>query len=365
MKIINPLYDKAFKYLMENNKLAKKVLSVILDVDVTEVELSQQETIVPNQIKGLTMFRLDFKAVIREADGSKKTVLIELQKSKFSTDIQRFRNYLGTSYLVKKLDIEKKPDVAEEKPSEYHSIYPIIAIYILGYKLDDLPYLAVTVNRDVINSVNKKKLHVSSFFIEHLTHQSHIIQVVRLPPKQLTRLEKFLVLFNQAWCTDQEYILDLQNVPEEFEDIARYLQGPLMDDDFRRHLEAEEQLDYIFEEQEAKHLKEIEAERKQKEAERKQKEAERKQKEAERKLKEEAEKREQEANKQKEEAEKREQAERKLKEEAEEREQSERKLKEDLAINFARQLKKYGAPLNEIVKETGLPAEDIEKLEES
>ena len=226
---------------MENNKLAKKVLSVILDVEVMEVALSQQETIVPDKIKGLIMFRLDFKAVMREADGSKRTVLIELQKSKFLTDIQRFRNYLGANYLEKKKDHEKKPDVAEEKPSEYQSIYPIIAIYILGYKLDDLPYLAVTVNRDVINSVNKEKLNVTSFFIEHLTHQAHIIQVLRLPPKQKTRLEKFLVLFNQAWCTDEGFILDLQNVPEEFEDLARYLQGPLMDDDFRRHLEAEEQ----------------------------------------------------------------------------------------------------------------------------
>ena len=108
MKIINPLYDKAFKYLMENNKLAKKVLSVILDVEVMEVALCQQETLVPNQIRGLIMFRLDFKAVIKEADGSKKTVLIELQKSKFPTDIQRFRNYLGANYLVKKKDNEER-----------------------------------------------------------------------------------------------------------------------------------------------------------------------------------------------------------------------------------------------------------------
>lgn len=31
MKIINPLYDRAFKYLMENERLAKKVISVLLD----------------------------------------------------------------------------------------------------------------------------------------------------------------------------------------------------------------------------------------------------------------------------------------------------------------------------------------------
>ncbi len=30
MKIINPLYYKAFKYLMENTRYARKVLSVII-----------------------------------------------------------------------------------------------------------------------------------------------------------------------------------------------------------------------------------------------------------------------------------------------------------------------------------------------
>ena len=324
MKIINPLYDKAFKYLMENNKLAKKVLSVILDVEVTEVELSQQETIVPDRVKGLTMFRLDFKAVIREADGSKKTVLIELQKSKFSTDIQRFRNYLGTSYLVKKMGIDKKSDLVEEKPSEYQSIYPIIAIYILGYKLDDLPYLAVTVNRDVINSVNKEKVQVSSFFIEHLTHQSHIIQIRRLPEQRRTQLENFLVLFNQAWCTEEGYIIDLQDIPEEFSDMAKYLQGPLMDEEFRRKLEAEEEIDTIFDEQEARFLKKIA-----------------------------------ESEKGKQEAEKREQLEKFQKEEERRQKEEERRQKVSLAVKLATYMKQNGASVAEISKETGLSPDKI------
>ena len=320
MKIINPLYDKAFKYLMENNKIAKKVLSVILDKEVTEVALSQQETILPDEKRGLTLFRLDFKAVIREADGSKKTVLIELQKSKFATDIQRFRAYLGANYLAKKEKVEESV-VAETKSPEYQSIYPIITIYILGYKLDDLPYLAVTVNRDVINSVSKEKINVNSFFIDHLTHQSHIIQVLRLPEKQKTLLEKFLVLFNQAWCTNQPFILNLQNIPEEFADIAKYLQGPVMDDDFRRHLEAEEELDTIFDEQAARHLRQIT-----------------------------------EALENKRVAEEREQA-------ARSSEIIALKQKDAFAVKLARQMMKYGANPSEIASETGLSAEEILKLE--
>jgi hypothetical protein len=331
MKIINPLYDKSFKYLMENNKLAKKVLSVILDVEVLEVALSQQETTLPDEIRGLTLFRLDFKAMIREAGGTEKIVLIELQKSKYITDIQRFRNYLGSSYLTKPSKGESDPRtpkmMVEEKPSEYHSIYPIIAIYILGYNLDDLPYMAVSVNREVINSVNHEKVEVKSFFIDHLTHQAHIIQLRRLPEKRQTRLEQFLTLFDQSQCISDHYILDLKQIPKGFEDIARYLQGPVMDEQFRRQLEAEEQLDTIFDGQEAKYLKQIALALNEKE----------------------------DANKQKVAAEERELEERKQKEEA-------NKQKEILAIKLALQMKKSGIPLNEIAIETGLTKVEIEKL---
>jgi len=309
MKIINPLYDKAFKYLMENNKFAKKVLSVILDVDVEEVTLENQETILPSETRRLTLFRLDFKAVIKEADGSRKTVLIELQKSKFPTDIQRFRNYLGANYLSK----QKKDNRAQEPLFEYQTAYPIITIYILGYNLTDLPYMAVTVNRDTINSVSKEKITVKSFFIEHLTHQSHIIQVRRLPEQRRTRLENFLVLFNQAWCTEEGYIIDLQNISEEFTDMAKYLNGPLKDEEFRRKLEAEEEIDIIFDQQEAKHLKLLA------------------------------------------EAEKRELSERLQKEE-------EQKQKVSLAIKLASYMKQNGSSIEDISNETGLSPEIIDGL---
>jgi len=318
MKIINPLYDKAFKYLMENNKFAKKILSVILDVVVEEVSLENQETLVPYSFatQKLTLFRLDFKANIKEADGTRKTVLIELQKSKFSTDIQRFRNYLGANYMAK----SKENNIVNEPVVEYQTPFPIITIYILGYNLEDLPYMAVTVNRDIINAVNKQKINVKSFFIEHLTHQSHIIQIRRLPEKRRTRLEKFLMLFNQAWCTEEGYIIDLQEVPKEFNDIANYLQSPLMDDNFRRNLEAEVQLDYIFGQQEARYLKKIS------------------------------------------EAEKREQLEKFQKEEERNQKEEERRQKISLALKLAAYMRQNGASTLEISKETGLSPEEIMEL---
>jgi len=72
MKIINPLYDTAFKYLMQNERLAKKALGVMLGQEIIELSLGQQETIFPDEKRGLSLFRLDFKAIIKEPDGSSK-----------------------------------------------------------------------------------------------------------------------------------------------------------------------------------------------------------------------------------------------------------------------------------------------------
>lgn len=254
MQILNPLYDISFKYLMENEVFAKKILSVILDKEVVDVSLRPQETVMYSEKRALKLFRLDFKAIVREADGSERKVLIELQKSRQKTDMERFRYYLASNYMPspgREYGPEDGCHILEDgtlcKP-----IQPIVAIYILGYNLDDLPYMAVSVNRDIIDSVSKKKLNVKSFFIEHLTHEAHILQIGRLPEKPKTMLEKFMMLFNQAWCLNYRFIIDLQVVPDEFRDVAQYLQSPLLEEKVRRMLMAEDEIETIFDDHESK-----------------------------------------------------------------------------------------------------------------
>ncbi len=233
---------------MQNERIARKVLSVLLDEEIIELDLGQQETHASDDKRGLSLFRLDFKARIRDAEGKEQTVLIELQKSKFATDIRRFRNYLGMNYM----------NTVAEPEKLYEKIHPIITVYILGYNLEDVPYMAVTVNRQIVNSVSKEPVAVDSFFINHLTHRSHILQVRRLPSERKSRLEQFMMFFNQAWISGQNYILDLQEVPKGFQDVAQYLQKPLLDDSFRRQLDAEEEIDFIFDQQESRFEKRIE-----------------------------------------------------------------------------------------------------------
>lgn len=41
--IANPIYDSVFKYLMEDNRVAKVLLSALLQKDVLEVQMRQHE----------------------------------------------------------------------------------------------------------------------------------------------------------------------------------------------------------------------------------------------------------------------------------------------------------------------------------
>ncbi len=242
MHIINPIYDTAFKYLMQNKKIARRVLEIILEKKVFDIEFKSQETTAYDETRLLKFYRLDFIATIDTDEGTKETVLIELQKSKYSTDLQRFRNYLSAAYR------SGASTVQEKKRPQYDTkgIYPIIAIYILGYNVAEIPYMAVKVDRKVINLSDKKPVQVESDFINYLTHVSHIIQIKRLPKKRQTQLEHFISFFNQANQTSYRYILDLKTIPPGMQDIATHLQKPVLDDKLRRQMEAEEEIDNIF-----------------------------------------------------------------------------------------------------------------------
>jgi septum formation inhibitor MinC len=326
MKIANPLYDHAFKYLMSNDRLARKVLSVILDKEVLELELSQQEVIIADEERRFTMYRLDFKARIRSENGREETVLIELQKSKLPTNLLRFRSYLGLTY-------GQKPRITEQQGTPL----PIISIYILGYNIEDIPIMAAKVDRRIVDMSKGEELHIKSDFIDLLTHTCYILQVRRLPPERQSRIEKFMTLFNQHWVQEHNFILDLEEVPEEFKDVAEYLRRPLQDEDQRNKLMAEEELEQLFGIQEAEKAALLN-------------------------MIEEAKAREEEAKAREEEAKARE-------EEAKAREEGERRQKEEAVhqareakLKLARLMLRSGVSVEEIALETGLTKEEVNEL---
>ena len=186
--IANPIYDSVFKYLMEDDRVAKILLSALLKKEIVELQMRRQEYSAMQQTR-ISMFRMDFTARIREADGEEHLVMIELQKTWLATETLRFRQYLGTQYL-------NKENMREEDNRTYGLL--IISIYILGHKLGELHEPVVYVRRQYLNYDDCVIAHKDKF-IASLTHDSIIVQIPYLKGRTRNHLERLLNLFDQDY----------------------------------------------------------------------------------------------------------------------------------------------------------------------
>ena len=93
--VANPIYDVVFKYLMQNDRVARLLIGRITGLTVESLSVSPQETAIPRRPDAperdlpLTLLRMDFAARVRTADGSERQVLIEIQKASAPTVIER------------------------------------------------------------------------------------------------------------------------------------------------------------------------------------------------------------------------------------------------------------------------------------
>ena len=363
VKVANPIYDVVFKYLMEDKRVAKLLISALLDLEVLEIELKPSEYSVPIKKQELTVYRIDFKARIKDKDGKEQLVLIELQKAKLPTDIMRFRRYLGMQYA-------HKDNVVAEPKAKY--ALPIISIYFLGYPLEnfkDVPIIRVA--RQYINHATKEILKGKEYFIESLTHDSVIVQIQAIQNKKhRNKLEQVLSVFDQSKV--HEVMIDENKYPPEYHEIMRRLTLALanpevreimnIEDDIIEELTererriqdlAQEKIDAIQREFEAK--KQLQ-QAKQREQKAKQREQEAKQREQE------AKQREQEAKQREQEAKQREQEAKQREQEVQALINKERKEKEKTKQKLAKMMKESGKSTDEIINETGLSAKEIDKL---
>jgi len=191
MRIINPIYDVAFKYLLEDLDIARNLISKIIGEEIVSLLVKQQEIATESEHIGILILRLDFKATIQTQDGDHKTILIELQKAKMYDDLMRFRRYLGENY-------SKQVEITQNNITEKHTL-PIITIYILGFPLPNIDTSVLKINRAYYDLINKKTLHVKTEFVEKLTNDSFIILIPKLPPKERTELEGILKVFDQRY----------------------------------------------------------------------------------------------------------------------------------------------------------------------
>lgn len=226
MKIANPIYDVVFKYLMEDNEVAKLLISTIIDRDIIKLDFMPQEHTINLEKKSLTVYRLDFKATIKTKTGE-NIVVIEVQKAKFPSDITRFRRYLGEQYSNK-----ENRDI------------PIISIYFLGYSLEKVKVPVVKVQREYINLSNGKTITEKEKFIESLTHDSFIIQINSLKAPYNSEIEKFLAIFDQSELSENDHVLEIkeEEYPDHYRLLLRRLQKAALESALRKNMDIEDEI---------------------------------------------------------------------------------------------------------------------------
>ena len=283
MLIANPIYDTVFKYLMEDSRVARLIISTIIDAEIDELVFTPRERTAHIPSLGVTVFRLDFSAVIRTVEGERRNVLIELQKADGGDDVRRFRRYLAENYYdrstpfpgshktltgerfggtpfpeshktltgrrgaecfggtpshdAKVVDKQTKagPVPVKTDPPE-KAILPIISIYILGETLPALKgYSAIKVKRRYLDAVTGEEITKRVPFIESLTHDSYVVQLSELNARRRNRLEQLLSLFEQVNMVEKQHLKEFTEcLPKEFQPILERLIRAALD---RRILE--------------------------------------------------------------------------------------------------------------------------------
>ena len=203
--IANPIYDAVFKYLMEDERIAKTLLSALLKKEVLDVEVRRHEYTNGSRDK-ISMYRIDFGATVRQEDGSTKLILIELQKTWLETETLRFRQYLGAQYAL--------PDniIKEDNPGGY--AIPMITVYLLGHKVGDIEEPVIYVSHKSYDYYgNEVTKGIPDPFVESLVHDSIVVQIPRLRGRVNNRLDEVLSVFDQS-CKDK-YNRQVLNIDEQ------------------------------------------------------------------------------------------------------------------------------------------------------
>jgi hypothetical protein len=237
VQIANPVYDVVFKYLMDDNSVAKKIISLIIGEEIESLDFQPTEYSddMDKGNRSLTVYRLDFAATVRLSDGNRKRIIIEIQKAKFSTDIMRFRNYLGKQY-------SNKNNVYEQ--GDRSKSCPILSIYFLGHRLDNVHVPVTRVERKYYDNATGEELPVREEFIESLTHDSFVIQIPELRRKRRNLLEKVLAVFEQPASVKTPHFLDISEseYPAEYREVIRRLIKAAAEPRVRQTMDVEDEI---------------------------------------------------------------------------------------------------------------------------
>ncbi|MCR5567900.1 MAG: hypothetical protein K6G31_01345 [Paludibacteraceae bacterium] len=247
--IANPIYDSVFKYLMEDQKAAKIILSALLQKPVVDLKMKE---CTQAHVEGISVFRIDFAAAIvdMDEDGNEKKelVTIELQKAWIPGEIFRFRKYLGNQYSD-----EENSFVVSEKPLRKSPTH-IITIYLLGHSLHELEIPVAYIYPKIYDQFsNKLDMEVRKIpFADALVHDMIIVQIPRLTNMRVvSHLDKLLSIFDQSRksLSKQQQINidnDFYNNDSDIKTVVSRLEHAFHDDETRKTMDMEDELSAMF-----------------------------------------------------------------------------------------------------------------------
>ena len=210
VNVANPIYDSVFKYLMEDERIAKTILSALLKKEVLSVKIRPHEYVNTTR-DTLSMFCIDFAANVREVDGKEHLILVELQKTWLDTETLRFRQYLGAQYSNK--------DNIQKNSKKGYAI-PMVAVYLLGHRVGNIEEPVIYVNHNSYDyNGNIVTKGIPDPFVESLVHDSIIVQIPLLRGRINNHLEKVLSVFDQSnMYADETQLLTIDEA--RYEDDA-------------------------------------------------------------------------------------------------------------------------------------------------
>lgn len=214
--VANPIYDSVFKYLMEDERIARTILSALLKKDVVHVDIRRHEYTNGTR-DNLSMFRIDFGARIKETDGKEHLVLIELQKTWLETETLRFRQYLGAQYA--------NPENIQKENNPHGYGIPMITVYLLGHRVGDIKEPVLYVNHKSFDyDGNEINQGLPDPFVDSLVHDSIIVQIPLLRGQVNNRVEKVLSVFDQSHKDNfNRQVLNIDEKQYENDDDMLYI----------------------------------------------------------------------------------------------------------------------------------------------
>jgi len=189
--IPNPIYDVVFRYLMEDPDSAMIVISTLINEKIKKLHLEpithseKNENQVKIEIQDpktkndIYLFHLDFTAVIELPDGSEEIIMIELQKASEPDDIFRLKRYISKNFQKK-----QEKEITDPKTQAIETVNKpirLIPIFILNFRIEnEINDLLIKTNRIKTGIFKNKNLQKHNEFIDNLSFDILVVQLPNL-----------------------------------------------------------------------------------------------------------------------------------------------------------------------------------------